>query len=161
MGFRQRSEAEVGWRKGQAYSQDLRDRVLAAVGEPIRGIAARLEVSPSYVSKVRARFRATGKTTPGPQHNQVPARLTPLNDALRERVAERADATIAELRTWAAREHGITVSHPVMWKTLVQLGLTLKKTPASGRAGPRRCRRSPRRLVGPRSAAGCDPAGVS
>lgn len=151
----------MAWRKGQAYSQDLRDRVLAAVDEPIRSIAARLGVSPSYVSKVRARFRATGQAAPGPQHNHVPARLAPLNDALRQRVAERADATIAELRTWASREHGITVSHPVMWKTLVQLGLTLKKTAARGRAGPRRRSRSPRRLVVACTAAGCDPAGIS
>lgn len=151
----------MGWRKGQPYSQDLRDRVLVASEEPIRSIAARLAVSPSYVSKVRARFRTRGEATPGPQHNQVPARLAPLNDALRRRVAEQADATIAELRTWVAREHGVTVSHPVMWKTLVQLGLTLKKTTARGRAGPCRRGRSPRRLVGPRTAIGCDQAGVS
>jgi transposase len=42
-------------------------------------------------------------------------------------VAEQADATIAELRAWAAREHGIAISHAVMWKTLAQLGLRLKK----------------------------------
>ena len=114
-------------RRGQAYGQDLRDRVLAAVGEPIRVVAARFAVSPSYVSKIRARLRATGSKTPGPQHNHVPPRLAPLYDALRVRVREQADATIPELRAWVAREHRITVSHPVMWKTLVQLGLTIKK----------------------------------
>lgn len=136
----------MSWRRGQAYAQDLRDRVLAAVGEPIRAVAARFGVSPSYVSKVHSRCRKTGETTPGPQHNHVAPRLAPLYDALRARVAEQADATIAELRGWVRREHGIMVSHPVMWKTLAQQGLTLKKTVARGRTGSRRYRRGTRRM---------------
>jgi transposase len=89
---------------------------LAATGETIRAVAARLSVSPSYVSKVRARLRETGEATPGAQHNHVRPRLEPLYDVLRARVAAQADATIAELRAWMAREHGVTVSHPVMWE---------------------------------------------
>ncbi len=115
-------------RRGQPYGSDLRDRVLAATGETIRAIAVRLSVSPSYVSKVRARLRETGQATPGPQHNHVRPRLEPYYDVLRARVAEQADATIAELRDWMAREHGVAVSHPVMWETLRRLGLTLKKS---------------------------------
>jgi len=128
-------------RRGQAYGQDLRDRVLAAVGEPIRVVAARFAVSPSYVSKVRARQRETGAATPGPQHNHVPPRLAPLYEALRARVADQADATIAELQAWVAREHGVQVSYAVMWVTLARLGLTLKKTAARGRTGSPRHRR--------------------
>jgi transposase len=149
----------MGWRRGQAYAQDLRDRVLAAVGEPIRAVAARFGVSPSYVSKVHSRCRKTGETTPGPQHNHVAPRLAPLYDALRARVAEQADATIAELRAWVRREHGIAVSHPVMWKTLARLGLTLKKTLTCGRTGPRRCRRSTRRMGRADARTGRDQAG--
>ena len=52
----------MGCRRGQAYSQDLRDRVLAAAGEPIRSVAARLAVSPSYVSKVQSKFPALCST---------------------------------------------------------------------------------------------------
>ena len=115
-------------RRGQAYSQDLRDRVLAAVGEPIRSVAARLSVSPSYVSKVQSKARGTGEAAAGPQRNHVAPRLEPFYGALRARVAEQADATIAELRAWVAREHGVAVSHPVMWHTLARLGLTLKKS---------------------------------
>jgi transposase len=115
-------------RRGRAYGADLRDRVLAATQETIRSVAARFQVSPSYVSKVRARLRETGQTTPGAQHNHVRPRLEPYYDVLRARVAEQSDATIAELRTWMKQEHGVTVSHPVMWKTLGRLGLTLKKS---------------------------------
>ena len=115
-------------RRGQPYGSDLRDRVLAATGETIRAVAARFSVSPSYVSKVRARLRVTGEAAPGPQHNHVRPRLEPYYDVLRARVAEQTDATIAELRAWMAGEHGVAVSHPVMWETLRRLNLTLKKS---------------------------------
>lgn len=36
----------MGRRRGQPYGVDLRERVLAAVGEPIRAVAARFAVSP-------------------------------------------------------------------------------------------------------------------
>jgi transposase len=144
MGLRHGPEALMSRVRGQPYGQDLRDRVLAAIGEPIRSVAARLAVSPSYVSKVQSRLRRTGEMTAGAQHNHVPPRLARFYEALRERVAEQADATIAELRTWVGREHGVAVSHPVMWKTLARLGLTLKKTPARRRTGSRRYRRSTR-----------------
>ena len=38
----------MSWRRGQAYGQDLRDRVLAVAGDPIRVVAARFGVSPSW-----------------------------------------------------------------------------------------------------------------
>ena len=129
-------------RRGQAYGADLRDRVLAATQETIRVVAARFQVSPSYVSKVRSRLRKTGQTTAGPQHNHVRPRLEPYYEVLRARVAEQADATIAELRAWIKQEHGVSVSHPVMWETLGRLGLTLKKS-ASVRPS-RTVRTSPR-----------------
>lgn len=122
-------------RRGQPYSQDLRDRVVVSGDEPIRSVAKRLSVSPSYVSKVRSKYRRTGDAAPGPQHNHIRPRLEPIYGALRQHVAAAMDATIAELRAWAACEHGIVVSHPVMWQALERLGLTLKK---SGCARPSR-----------------------
>ena len=143
----------MAWRRGRAYGQDLRERVLAAADLSLRAAAARFAVSPSYVSKVRARLRDAGEATPGPQRNHVPPRLAPLAGALRARVAAGADATLAELRAWALAEHGVRVSQPVMWKTLARLGLTLKKTAARGRAGPRRRGRSAACLDGGQRAA--------
>ena len=70
----------MAWRRGQAYGQDLRERVLGAAGLSLRAAAARFAVSPSYVAKVRARLRDTGEATPGPQRNHVPPRLAPLAD---------------------------------------------------------------------------------
>jgi transposase len=147
-------------RRGRAYGQDLRDRVLAAAGLSLRAAAVRFAVSPSYVAKVRARLRDTGEATPGPQRNHVPPRLAPLAGALRARVAAGADATLAELRAWALAEHGVRVSQPVMWKALARLGLTLEKTAARRRAGPRRRGRGAARLGGRRAQAGPGHAGV-
>jgi transposase len=150
----------MAWRRGQAYGQDLRERVAAAADLSVRAVAARFAVSPSYVAKVRARLRRTGETTPGPQRNHVTPRLAPLEGALRARVASGSDATLGELRAWALAEHGVRVSQPVMWKTLARLGLTLKKTAARGGAGPRRRGRSAPRLGGCRAEAGPGQAGV-
>ena len=150
----------MAWRRGRAYGQDLRDRVLAAANLSLRAAAARSAVSPSYVSKARARLRETGEAAPGPQRNHVPPRLAPLADALRARAAAGADATLAELRAWALAEHGVRVSQPVMWKALARLGLTLKKTAARGRAGPRGRGRSAPRMGGGRAGTGPGQAGV-
>lgn len=150
----------MAWRRGQAYGQDLRERVLGAAGLSLRAAAARFAVSPSYVSKVRARLREAGETTPGPQRNHVPPRLAPLEGALRARVAAGADATLAELRAWVSAEHGVRVSQPVLWKALARLGLTLKKTAARRRAGPRRRGRSAPCLGGGGAALRSGHAGV-
>jgi transposase len=150
----------MAWRRGQAYGQDLRERVLGAWELSLRAAAARFAVSPSYVAKARARLRGTGEATPGPQHNHVPSRLAALGDALRARVANGSDATLAELRAWVLAEHGVRVSQPVMWKTLARLGLTLKKTAARRRAGPPRRSRSAPRLGRSRAALRPGQAGV-
>ena len=118
----------MAWRRGQAYGQDLRDRVLAAEGLPVREVAERLSVSPSCVVKVRARLREAGEREARPQRNHLPPRLAPVLSALRTRSDAVPDATVAELRAWAEAEHGVRVSHPVMWKVLARLGLTRKKS---------------------------------
>jgi transposase len=117
----------MAWRRGQAYSQDLRERVLAADGEPIREVAERLSVSPSYVVKVRARLRATGERAARPQRGQLTPRLLPFTAALRARLAEVPDAATGELQTWVAEECGVRVSYPVMWLAVARLGLRRKK----------------------------------
>lgn len=133
----------MGWQRGQAYGQDLRDRVLACSELTLREVALRFGVSASYVSKVRARLRRLGDATPGPQHNHVPPRLAPVAEALRVQIKAAPDATLRELREWVEQRHGIRVSHPVMWTVVARLGLTLKKTPARRRAGSRGHRASP------------------
>jgi transposase len=97
----------MGWRRGQSYSQDLRDRVLGAAGLTARQAAERFGVSPSYVVKARQRLARAGSTAPRPQKPCQARKLVPWHDALRERVAEAPDATLAEHRAWLAETHGV------------------------------------------------------
>lgn len=58
----------MGWRSGESYSQDLRDRVLKAVdgGVPVRQAAATFEVSIAYIYKALIRRRTTGDSRINP-----------------------------------------------------------------------------------------------
>lgn len=116
------------WRRGQAYGQDLRDRVLGCPDLTLRQVATRFGVSPSYVSKARARLRDQGDAAAGPQHNHVPLRLAPLTEALRAEISTRPDIKLRELRTWLADTHKVSVSQPVLWKVIARMGLTFKKS---------------------------------
>jgi transposase len=59
----------MGWVSGQAYSHDLRARVLAAVdrGGRVYEVAALFEVSVSYIYKALARRRHLGIDTALPK----------------------------------------------------------------------------------------------
>ena len=95
------------WQRGKAYSQDLRhvsSRRRIARGTPVGRIAEMLLVSGPYVSKVLIRRDRTGETAARPQCCHVPAKLRDYHTAIRERVAAKPDATLAELRSWPARD---------------------------------------------------------
>ena len=139
------------YQSGKPYSQDLRERVFAASdeGDRVGEIAELLRVSVSYVSKVLARRRTTGETTARAQRNHVTPKLAPLYGAIRARVAQRPDGTIEELRAWLSATHAMSASVGLIWKTLRQLGLTLKKSHSArpnriGRTLPRRARNGAR-----------------
>ena len=124
----------MGWRRGQPYSQDLRDRVLACGDMTLVQVATRFGVSPSYVSKVRARLRDLGDASPGPQHGHVPLRLAGHTAALQAQITASPDATLNELRSWLSQERQVSVSYPVLWKVVARLGLTLKKSTSKPRS---------------------------
>lgn len=123
----------MGFHRGRAYAQDLRERVLQASGSQCE-VARRFAVSPAYVGKVRARRRRLGQDSPGPQCNHVPMKLAGHEQALSAQVQAHNDQTLKALCAWAHRERGIRIGISAMWKTLARLGLTLKKrrsTPVS------------------------------
>ena len=117
------------WRPGLAYSQDLRDRVLAYAdaGEPVGEIAVAMCVSISYVSKVLSRRAQTGERSARPQRSHMQPKLAGLYEAIQMEVRARPDATLAELRRWLSQTHQVTASVGLMHGTLRKLGLTLKK----------------------------------
>ena len=129
----------MAWRRGQSYSEDLRERVLAAVdrGTAVYEAAALFRVSVSYIYKALGRRRRTGEAVARPRLGRPGRKLAALHDALLARVAAEPGATLAELRGWLRREHGVSVSTGCLWAALDRLELTHKKSPACGRAGPR------------------------
>jgi transposase len=118
----------MAWRRGQAYSQDLRERVLACDGLSAARVAERFGVSISYVIKARQRRERTGETAARRQASHTPARLAGHDEALQAQVSRCPDATLAEHCAWARAELGISLSTTAMWKRLRKLGLTLKKS---------------------------------
>ena len=114
----------MAWRRGQTYSQDLRDRVLAAQNLTARQAAERFGVSVSYVVKARQRRSRTGSATPRPQKPCTARKLVPFHDALRDRVIQVPDATLAEHREWLTDTHGVVAGLTTIWKTLKQLKLS-------------------------------------
>jgi transposase len=119
-------EVPMSLKRGQEYSQDLRDRVLVGEGS-IREVADRLSVSASYVSKATARFRLTGQRTTKPRGGQRQPILSGLEDDLRARVETVKDTTLEELRSWLLEVHGIKISIGALWNTLDRIGLRFKK----------------------------------
>jgi hypothetical protein len=132
------------WRQGKAYSQGLRERVLADAADGARV---------GQIAAVRQRALCVQGSQPSATDGRddgVAAalsratKLTDLYPAIRTEVAFRPDATIAELRTWLSTEHKVSVSNGLTWATLRKLDLRLKKVAPGGGAGPSRCRQSTR-----------------
>jgi transposase len=116
---------------GKPYSQDLRERVIAAVdcGGRVSETARLFLVSVSYVSKVMSRRRASGETTARRGRVGRKPKLAPHDDAIRARVAAYPDATLEELQHWLFEEREIKVSIGCLWNRLTFLKLPLKKSP--------------------------------
>lgn len=117
-----------GWRRGKAYSQDLRDRVLSADGDGSGRVAGRFGVSASYVVKARQRRDRLGETTPGAQRSHTAPKLAGHEGSIIAQVSRQPDMTLDELRGWILAELGISVCLSTIWKTLHRLNLTLKKS---------------------------------
>src|SRR3954464_2755850 len=98
------------WRRGRAFSQDLRDRVLAHfdAGEPVGEIAAALCVSISYVSKVLSRRAQTGERSARPQRCHVQPKLAGLSEPIQaeEGAARCHSCRTAPLACADTRGHG-------------------------------------------------------
>jgi transposase len=115
---------------GRPYSQDLRERVIAAVDSGMGAYAAApvFRVSVSYIYKVLGRRRATGETTARTGRAGRKPKLAPHDEALRAYVADHKDATLEEIQAWLASERKVTVSVGCLWNRLQFLGLPLKKS---------------------------------
>jgi transposase len=132
---------------GRPYSQDLRDRVLAAMDEDGEAyeLAPLFRVSVSYIYKVLGRRRATGETTARRSGGGPKPKLLDHDEALRERIAAVPDSTLVELQAWLLAERGVKVSIGCLSNRLSRLGLSRKKSRRTrpNRIGPTLPRRAP------------------
>ena len=122
----------------EAYSMDLRERVVAAVDQnkgTRQQIADWFDVSTSWIRRLLQRRREVGSIAPLPHGGgQKPALDDQGCERLRALVAQDPDATLEEL----CERIGVPISVSAMSRTLQRLGLTLKRrcfTPPS-RTGP-------------------------
>ena len=127
----------------QAYSQDLRERVLRALdrGDRPTEIARRFEVSRVWVYQVRDREQETGVRSSFPIGGHRRSRLAEREQVLRAWIAAEPDLTLAELQQRLAQQ-GVSIKIGALWHQLNKWNLTFKKnlcTPASKSA--RTCRR--------------------
>src|ERR1700693_589200 len=116
---------------GKPYSQDLRERVIAAVdtGTGAYVAAPLFRVSVSYIYKALIRRRTTGEVTARRSGGGPKPKLAPHDEALRARVATHPDATLEELQAWLAAERKIEVSIGGLWDRVRLFKTPLKKKP--------------------------------
>jgi transposase len=108
---------------GAAYSQDLRDRVIAARdrGMKTKQVADVLGVSASWVRRVMQRRREHGECSPRPRGGTTIVKID--LDRLRELVTQQPDATVRELH----ERLGVNCSPSAVDMALRRMGLSFKK----------------------------------
>jgi transposase len=113
-----------------AYSEDLRQRIVAAVegGQSPPTAAARFAVSLATVKRYVRQWRTTG-TLRARRHPGKARRIPPgADDRLRALLAADPDATLAEYCARWEGETGIAVSASTMCRAQRRLGWTVKKS---------------------------------
>jgi transposase len=125
--------------KLQAYSQDLRERVLRALdrGDRPTEIALRFEVSRVWVYQVRARVEQTGERRSLQSGGYRRSLLVEKEATLRVWIAAEPDLTLADLQQ-RLMQQGVSIKIGALWHQLNKWGLTLKKNAARQRASARR-----------------------
>jgi transposase len=129
----------MGWRSGQSYSQDLRDRVIGTVdgGVAVRQVAVIFEVSIAYIYKALSRRRLTGDSGINPNRGHRPRKLFPDQEvALAAHMRSRPGVTLVQAQAWLLSEHGVELSTGAVWNAVRRLGLSFKNVwPAPSASG--------------------------
>ena len=130
----------------QAYSQDLRERVLRALdrGERPTEIARRFEVGRAWVYQVRDRLQATAERGSLQIGGRRRSRLAELQSVLHGWIEAEPDLTLVEMQDRLAKQ-GVSIKIGALWHQLNKWKLTFKKNSARQRArARRRASRAPR-----------------
>jgi transposase len=113
-----------------AFSLDLRERAMALVDEGLNSIvvAEMLDVSDSWVRKLRLRRAVLGHILPG----SPPGKERLLSEAQEEQlcllVLEQPDATLAEIADLMSKRMNLRASIQTISRRLIEMGLSRKKS---------------------------------
>ena len=122
----------------QAYSQDLRERVLRALerGDRPTEIARRFEVGRIWVYQVRNRMQQTGERGSFQIGGHRRSRLAGMEAVLRGWILAKPELTLVQLQERLA-QRGVSIKIGALWHQLNQWNLTFKKNSARQRARAR------------------------
>jgi transposase len=118
------------------YSQDLRERVVAAVEEGLsrNQAAKRYKLAVSTVIEWVNAWRGESRLTHRPMGGDHSSRLKDERDWLLQRIAEAPDLTLQEIRHELAGR-GKQVGYGAVWRFFAAEGISFKKNRARQRAG--------------------------
>jgi transposase len=113
---------EVGMK---AYSQDLRERVLADYDSKLGPwtIALKYKVSPSWIRRLVQRRRENGEVTPRSSRNQRRPQWLDKQQHIKQLIEEQPDLTLKELQ----QRLGTSLSIQTLSRALHAMKLTFKK----------------------------------
>ena len=121
----------------KAYSDDLRDRVVAAVrgGLSCRQAAQRFDIAASTAIKWVRRWRQTGSVSALPQGGDNRSqRIEAHREAIMTLVEQTPDITLAEIVGHLKQTCALDVAPSTIWRFLARQELTFKKNGARQRA---------------------------
>ena len=135
-------------RDAEAYSLDLRERVVGFVeeGHSRRATAAHFKVSVSLVVNLVEAVRTRGSLEPKPSGGRRHAKLEPHRSFLLAQGAEKADITMPELAAELAAATGEKADPASLSRWLIRAGYRLKKNSAHQRARSSRRQADARRM---------------
>lgn len=125
----------------QAYSVDLRQRIVCALdekGATIDSVAQRFAVSAASVKRYRRQLQQSGSLSPKPWPGR-PLKIKPdQQDRLKELVASRTDWTLQRLCDAWHEQTGLWIPFGGLARTRARLKITYKERAASLKSGTRR-----------------------
>ena len=127
---------------GKPYSNDLRERVVAAIeaGHTRVEVAELYSMALSTVGGFIKRKRETGSVRPDKFGGYKTFALEDHTARVKELVAEQPDSTLAELQVRLAKEN-VNVSQSAIFRFLHHINMTFKKKHTrGGTRSARRCR---------------------
>jgi transposase len=124
----------------RAYSNDLRERVVAAAGHGLSasGAARVFGVSISTAIRWTRRVRDTGSAAAKPCGGDTRSKLTDHATWLMELIRQQPDLTLTEIQQRLRADRAILVGYGTVWRFFASRKISFKKNAARRRTGAKR-----------------------